>query len=82
MFSFTPGDVLKSKAIRLTLPELFQNKQEQREWEDLRENVRELQTTRNDLLKEQRNVRLGLQKEHFLLGKYVDLTFCRGSDDV
>ena len=68
IFSFTPTFLLKSNSMRLSLPEPFQDEKDKAAYRALEDAVIELKEKKNILLKEQREIRLGINKAHFILG--------------
>lgn len=68
IFSFTPSFLLKSDSIRLSLAEQFQDEKDKEAYQALNKAVLELSQAKNNLLKEQREIRLGINKAHFVLG--------------
>lgn len=71
IYSYTPEYLLKSASVKLVLPDLFRDEEDRKAWQALQESVCELQASRLKLQKEQRNIRLGMGREHFLLGKHL-----------
>lgn len=70
VYSFTPKFLLNSESLKLHIGDLFPDEDDKNGYKMLKESVRELQDKRNELLKQQREIKLGLRRENFLLGKY------------
>lgn len=73
VFSYTPKFLLKSESLKLTIPELFSEESDRQAWQMLKDSTKELAEKRKEILKEQREIKLGLRRENFLLGKYKTL---------
>jgi len=69
IFINTPQFLLKSGSLKITLPDLFPEEGEKSAIQLLKESTNELYEKRQELLKEQREIMLGLRRENFLLGK-------------
>ena len=69
IYSYTPSFLIKSNSIRLNLPDLFQDQKDLSSYQALEDAVIELKNKKNKLLREQREIRLGINKAHFVLGK-------------
>lgn len=71
IFQNTPPFLLESASIKINLPELFTDEYEKNTVQLLKESVNELYGKRQELLRDQRDIMLGLRRENFLLGKYI-----------
>ncbi|CAI2380107.1 unnamed protein product [Moneuplotes crassus] len=66
VFSCTPSFLFKSASLKLNLPDLF-SESEKESVKLLRETSKDLIAKREELLKDQREIMLGLRRENFLL---------------
>ena len=69
VYSYTPKFLLNNDSLKLTLEDLFPDDSEKKAYQMLKETTKELTEKRKELLKEQREIKLGLRRENFLLGK-------------
>ena len=69
VYAYTPKFLLNSESLKLTIPELFSDENDREAWKMLKDSTNELSEKRQELLKEQREIKLGLRRDNFLLGK-------------
>lgn len=81
IYHFTPGFLLKNESLKLTIPDLFDDDSERKSWKMLKDSTKELFDKRQELLREQREIKLGLRRENFLLGKLTLINLNRRCND-
>lgn len=70
VYAYTPKFLLNSESLKLSIPDLFSEDSDREAWKMLKETTSELIEKRQELLKEQREIKLGLRRDNFLLGKF------------
>ena len=67
VYNFTPSFLLDNQSLKLEIKDLFNQDSEYKAYKLLKETTEELIEKRTELLKEQREIKLGLRREDFLL---------------
>ena len=67
VYNFTPSFLLDNQSLKLEIKDLFNQDSDYQAYKLLKETTEELIEKRTELLKEQREIKLGLRREDFLL---------------